>query len=43
MQRLVDDLQELSKAEAGYLPIHLAPINLYLLLSALVTRFEAQF
>ncbi len=42
LQRLVNDLQELSKAEAGYLPIHLAPINLYPLLSALVERFAAQ-
>ena len=42
LQRLVDDLQELSKAEAGYLPIHLAPVNLYPLLSALVARFESQ-
>ncbi|WP_253274115.1 cell wall metabolism sensor histidine kinase WalK [Myxosarcina sp. GI1] len=42
LQRLVNDLQELSKAEAGYLTIHLAPINLYPLLSALVERFAAQ-
>ena len=42
LQRLVNDLQELSKAEAGYLPIHLAPVNLYPILSALVNRFEAQ-
>jgi signal transduction histidine kinase len=42
LQRLVNDLQELSKAEAGYLSIHLAPINLYPLLSALVEKFEAQ-
>ena len=42
LQRLVNDLQELSKAEAGYLPIHLAAVNLYPLLSALVARFEAQ-
>ena len=42
LQRLVNDLQELSKAEAGYLPIHLASINLYPLLSGLIEKFEAQ-
>ena len=42
LQRLVNDLQELSKAEAGYLPVHLVPINLYPLLSALVEKFSAQ-
>ena len=42
LQRLVNDLQELSKAEAGYLPIHLAPVNLYPLLSGLIEKFEAQ-
>jgi signal transduction histidine kinase len=42
LQRLVNDLQELSKAEAGYLPIHLAPVNLYPLLSALVEKFAGQ-
>lgn len=42
LQRLVNDLQELSKAEAGYLSIHLAPVSLYPLLSALVKRFEVQ-
>jgi signal transduction histidine kinase len=42
LQRLVNDLQELSKAEAGYLSIHLAPINLYPLLSSLVERFSLQ-
>lgn len=42
LQRLVNDLQELSKAEAGYLPIHLAPVNLYPIISALVQRFETQ-
>lgn len=42
LHRLVDDLQELSKAEAGYLPIHLAPIKLYPILSALVEKFAAQ-
>ncbi len=42
LQRLVNDLQELSKAEAGYLSIHLAPVKLYPLLSTLVKKFEAQ-
>ncbi|GAB4554916.1 MAG: ATP-binding protein [Pleurocapsa sp.] len=42
LQRLVNDLQELSKAEAGYLPIHLAPVNLYPLLSTLTDRFASQ-
>ena len=42
LQRLVNDLQELSKAEAGYLSIHLASINLYPLLSGLIEKFEAQ-
>lgn len=42
LQRLVNDLQELSKAEAGYLPVHLAAINLYPLLFALVEKFEPQ-
>ena len=42
LERLVNDLQELSKAEAGYLSIHLAPIKLYPLLSTLVDRFAAQ-
>ena len=42
LQRLVNDLQELSKAEAGYLPIHLASINLYPLVSGLIEKFEAQ-
>ena len=42
LRRLVNDLQELSKAEAGYLPIHLEPINLYPILSELVEKFEAQ-
>ena len=42
LQRLVNDLQELSKAEAGYLPIHLAAINLHPILVPLVERFETQ-
>ena len=42
LQRLVNDLQELSKAEAGYLPIHLTPVKLYPIVAALVERFETQ-
>ena len=42
LQRLVNDLQELSKAEAGYLPIHLMPMKLYPLLLSLVDRFSTQ-
>lgn len=43
LERLVNDLQELSKAEAGYLPIDLKPINLRPLLVALVEKFSDQF
>lgn len=42
MERLVNDLQELSKAEAGYLSIKLQPTNLRPLLEALVRRFSEQ-
>jgi signal transduction histidine kinase len=42
LSRLVNDLQELSKAEAGYLPIQLQPVNVYLLLSGLVRKFSDQ-
>jgi signal transduction histidine kinase len=42
MQRLVNDLQELSKMEAGYLPIDAHPIDLYPLLSSVVQRFSDQ-
>lgn len=42
LERLVNDLQELSKAEAGYLPINLQPINLRPILEALVERFADQ-
>ena len=42
LQRLVNDMQELSKAEAGYLPIKLAPVNLHPLLSSLVEKFSDQ-
>jgi signal transduction histidine kinase len=42
MKRLVNDLQELSKMEAGYLPIDAQPIDLYPLLSTLVQKFADQ-
>lgn len=42
MQRLVNDLQELSKMEAGYLPIDARPIELHPLLMAVVRKFADQ-
>ncbi|WP_026732651.1 sensor histidine kinase [Fischerella sp. PCC 9605] len=42
LERLVNDLQELSKAEAGYLPINIQPVNLRPLLESLVERFADQ-
>jgi len=42
LQRLVNDVQELSKAEAGYLPINLQPALVYPLLNSLVERFRDQ-
>jgi signal transduction histidine kinase len=42
LRRLVNDLQELSKAEAGYLPIHLESIRLYPLLNSLIQKFSDQ-
>ncbi|MGB3693319.1 MAG: HAMP domain-containing sensor histidine kinase [Spirulinaceae cyanobacterium] len=42
LERLVNDLQELSKAEAGYLPIDLKPLPLLPLLKSLVARFADQ-
>ena len=42
LERLVNDLQELSKAEAGYLPINLQPVNLRPLLELLVEKFADQ-
>ncbi|HSM83521.1 MAG TPA: ATP-binding protein [Nodosilinea sp.] len=43
LQRLVNDLQELSKLEAGYLPIHAQAVALGPLLAALVRPFADQF
>jgi hypothetical protein len=42
LERLINDLQELSKAEAGYLPIKLVPVNLRPLLESLVQKFSDQ-
>ena len=42
LERLINDLQELSKAEAGYLPIHLQAFNLRALLESLVQKFSDQ-
>ncbi|NET39032.1 MAG: HAMP domain-containing histidine kinase [Cyanothece sp. SIO1E1] len=42
LRRLVNDLQELSKMEAGYLPINIQPVQLQPLLTALVQRFADQ-
>lgn len=42
LERLVNDLQELSKAEAGHLQINLLPVNLRPLLESLVQKFSDQ-
>ncbi|ACK71251.1 integral membrane sensor signal transduction histidine kinase [Gloeothece citriformis PCC 7424] len=42
LERLTHDLQELSKAEAGYLIIKTQPVHLYPLLQSLVERFSDQ-
>ncbi|MGY6529961.1 MAG: sensor histidine kinase [Cyanobacterium sp.] len=42
LENLTSDLQELSKAEAGYLSIDVKPINLLPLLRGLITRFRDQ-
>lgn len=42
LERLVNELQELSKAEAGHLPINLQPVNLRPLLESLVEKFADQ-
>jgi signal transduction histidine kinase len=42
LERLVNDLQELSKAEAGYLPINVQRVNLRPLLESLVEKFTDQ-
>jgi signal transduction histidine kinase len=42
LRRLVNDLQELSKAEAGYLPIQLQPVPIRPLLVSIVQKFSDQ-
>ncbi|HEY9597245.1 MAG TPA: HAMP domain-containing sensor histidine kinase [Cyanophyceae cyanobacterium] len=42
LERLINDLQELSKAEAGYLPIKVQLVNLRPLLESLVQKFSDQ-
>jgi signal transduction histidine kinase len=42
LQRLVNDLQELSQLESGYLPIHPQPTDLRELLNYVVRRFADQ-
>ncbi len=42
LERLVNDLQQLSQAEAGYLPINIQPLNLHPLLESLVEKFADQ-
>ncbi|MEM8778972.1 MAG: HAMP domain-containing sensor histidine kinase [Cyanobacteria bacterium P01_G01_bin.49] len=42
LERLIHDLQELSKAEAGYLSITLYPISILPLLQSLVEKFANQ-
>jgi signal transduction histidine kinase len=40
LQRLVNDLQELSQLESGYLPIHRQPLAICALLKSVVARFQ---
>ncbi len=42
IRRLVDDLQELSKMEAGYLPINAKPFDLHPVLDTLIQKFAEQ-
>lgn len=42
LERLTRDLQELSKAEAGYILLELKPFNIITLLKSLVERFSDQ-
>lgn len=42
LQRLVNDLQELSQLESGYLPIYAQPMALGALLASVVARFQDQ-
>lgn len=42
LERLTSDVQELSKAEAGYLSINLQPLQLYPLMQSLIEKFTDQ-
>ncbi len=42
LRRLVDDLQEISKAEAGYLPLKLQPVTLSIAIHRTLERLETQ-
>lgn len=42
LERLVNDLQELSKAESGHLPFDFQPLDLRSLMEELVERFSSQ-
>ncbi len=42
MRRLVEDLQELSKLEAGYLPVDAQAFDIYPLLATIIQRFADQ-
>lgn len=42
LRKLVNDTQELSKTEAGALPINIRPVNLHPLVLSLIKRFSAQ-
>lgn len=42
LQRLVNDLQELSRLEAGYLPVNVRPMDLLSVLGPLTQRFGEQ-
>ncbi len=42
LRNLVNDMQELSKAEAGYLPIHVQPLPIRSLLVSIVQKFSDQ-
>ena len=43
LQRLVDDLQELSRVEAGQVPIHPRPVGVQELVDAAIGRLRPQF
>lgn len=42
LERLINDLQDLSQAESGHIALHLQPLKLLPLLQSLVQRFESQ-